>query len=171
MHIGMIAKAGNENTGVGRYTYELANTLDALGHLVTIIHPVSPLPHGWANRIRKSLGLDLKAFFETYPVWANYPQADVYHLASQNLATLMIFHPPPGETVVTVHDIIPWQVRHDPELGIYRHRFEEIFDYLAMKGLQKVDAIISDSDYTGQELEIALELSVRIRKTVPIGVR
>lgn len=171
MHIGLIMKASDKNTGVGRYSFELANSLVALGHRVSTIHPVFPLPNFWVNRIRKRFGLDLKAFFETYPVWANYPQADVYHLASQNLATLMIFHPPPGETVVTVHDIIPWQVRHDPELGIYRHKFEEIFDYLAMKGLQKADGMIYDSDYTSQELEKALELSVRIKKTVPIGVR
>lgn len=171
MHIGLIRKAGNKNTGVGRYAFELANSMVALGHRVTIIHPVFPFPDDWVHRIRKWLGMDLKAFFENYPVWAKYPQADIYHLSSQNLATLLLFHPPPGKTVVTVHDIIPRQVRNDPELRIYRNSLEELFDYLSMKGLRKADAILYNSNTTRQELGTVLDLPIRIKKTVYIGVR
>lgn len=42
------------------------------------------------------LGLDARAFFSTYPVWARYPPADVYHLTSQNLASLLLFRRPPA---------------------------------------------------------------------------
>ena len=106
MRIVLIAKPGHENTGVGRYSIKLRAALQALGHEVLVVHPTVPLP-GWLVRaVRRLLGWDLQAFFENYPVWARYPSADVYHITSQNLATLLFFQLSPIPTIVTVHDII-----------------------------------------------------------------
>ena len=107
MRIALIAKPGHENTGVGRYTSQLRAALEVLGHEVVVLHPAIPLPEGLVRVVRRRLGWDLEAFFDTYPVWVRYPKADVYHVTSQNLATLLLLRRPPGPTVVTVHDIIP----------------------------------------------------------------
>jgi glycosyltransferase involved in cell wall biosynthesis len=170
MHIVLIAKPGHENSGVGRYTRELSKALDSLGLKVTIIHPVVPLPGFLIKIVKHFAGWDLEAFFYNYPLWERYPQADLYHLTSQNLATLMIFHRPPGRTVVTVDDIIPWLVRDDPELRSYRNGFAEIFDRLAMKGLRRVDGILCISDFSLYTLEKALDPPVKIKKTILLGV-
>ena len=170
MRIVLVAKPGHENTGVGRYACELSSALVALGYDVTIIHPLIPFPAFLLEPLKNLLGWDLQAFFHTYPLWARYPQADLYHLTSQNLATLMHFHPPPGNTVVTVQDIIPWQVRENPELSVYNHKLAKFFDFLAMKGLHKVDGILFISDFSRQALEKALDLPAKIKKTVLLGV-
>lgn len=148
MRIALIAKPGHENTGVGRYADQLRAALEALGHEVLVVHPVVPLPGALVRFVRRWLEWDLTAFFNNYPVWARYPPADIYHITSQNLATLMLFRRPPGKTVITVHDIIPWLVRDDPELRTYNHVLDEWFDLLALKGINHADALIADSDFS-----------------------
>src|SRR5690606_38951575 len=103
--------------------------------------------------VQKLLGWDLSAFFNNYPVWARYPDADVYHITSQNLATIMLLRRPPGATVITAHDIIPWMVRDDSDMRIYEHRFAEWFDRLALIGLHRADALLSDSAFTRETLQ------------------
>lgn len=152
MRIALIAKRGHEDTGVGRYAGQLRAALEALGHEVLIVHPIVPLPQMLVRVIRRLLGWDLVAFFNTYPVWARYPQADVYHITSQNLATLLLLRRPPGPTVITVHDIIPWLVRNDPELRIHDHWLAEWFDRVALAGLRRADGLIADSEFTRRSL-------------------
>jgi hypothetical protein len=119
---------------------------------VIVVHPVVPLPRQLVRGVRRLLGWDLQEFFVTYPIWARYPQAELYHLTSQNLATLLLLRSPPGPTVVTVHDIIPWLVRKDPELRTYEHFAAEFFDRLALRGLCQADVLIVVSEYTRQTL-------------------
>lgn len=148
MHIALIAKPGHLDSGVGRYTQEHKKALEALGHRVTVVHPIVLLPSWLLNAIRSWTGWDLAAFFYNYPVWTRYPQSDIYHFTSQNMATLLLTRRPPGKAIVTVHDIIPWITRYDQELQVYRHRLEALFDYLAVMGIRRADAVIADSDYT-----------------------
>lgn len=169
MIIALIAKPGHENTGVGRYTRQLDAALEALGHEVLIVHPTVPLPGVLVRAVRLLLGWDLTAFFNSYPLWARYPQADVYHLTGQNLATLMLLRPPPGPTVITVHDIIPWLVRDDPELRHYDHRPAAWFDRLALAGLRRADTLIADSAYTKASLRRA-GVAGRCSTIVMLGV-
>ena len=153
MRIALIAKPGQADSGVGRYVYELERHLLALGHQVTMVHPVVPIP-GWVARaVRRWTGLDLEAFFQNYAVWARYPPADLYHLTSQNLATLMLFRLPPGSVVVTVHDIIPWLGRDNPELRTYQHGFDALFDWLAIQGLKRATVFLAPSGHTRETLE------------------
>lgn len=152
MRIALIAKAGHENTGVGRYTRQLGNALQTLGNEVVIVHPIIPLPGWLVKAVHRILGWDLGEFFNNYPVWVRYPQADIYHITSQNLATLMLFRRPPGKTVITVHDIIPWLVRDDQALRIYDHRLAEWFDRLALAGLRKANGLVAVSTFTQASL-------------------
>lgn len=169
MHIALISKPGHASTGVGRYTIELERHLRAEGHEVTVVHPLVPLP-AWLVGLMRRFGWDLKAFFNNYPIWASYPPADIYHITSQNLATLMLIRRPPGKTVITVHDIIPWLLRHDAQERVYHHRFDEWFDQLALKGIQKADAIVADSDFTAQSLSDEISLDEHKINTVMLGV-
>lgn len=150
MHVILIEKPGHANTGVGRYAVELAAAMRASGQRVTVVHPSLPLPRTLLRWIRRWLRMDVEAFFHNYPVWIRYPRGDVYHLTSQNLATLLLLRRPPGPTVVTVHDIIPWLVRDDPELSVYRHGLDRLLDRLAMWGVQRADALIADSHFTAE---------------------
>ena len=155
MRITLVTKPEHEDTGVGRYTAHLGTALEALGHEVLVVHPTVPLPGMLVRAVRRLLGWDMDAFFNNYPIWARYPPANVYHVTSQNLATLLLLRRPPGPTVVTVHDIIPWLVRDDPELRIYDHRVAEWFDRLALAGLRRADGLITDSAFTQQSLSRA----------------
>jgi len=168
MRVVLIAKPGHEATGVGRYSSELRAVLEALGHEVVVVHPTVPLPRTLLRVVWRLFGWDLETFFSSYPVWARYPKADVYHITSQNLATLLLLCRPPGKVVVTVHDIIPWLVRDHPGLRIYDHRIAAWFDRLALAGLQRADALVADSAFTQASLDQAgvLEKSVAI----PLGV-
>jgi len=152
MRIALIAKPGHENTGVGRYTAQLRAALEALGHEVVVVHPAAPVPGVVVRAAHRLLGWDLAAFFDNYPVWARYPRADVYHVTSQNLATLLLLRRPPGKTVVTVHDIIPWLLRDDPQLRVYNHRVAEWFDRLALVGLRRADGVVADSEFTRESV-------------------
>lgn len=171
MHIVLIAKHGHEDTGVGRYVRELSHSLQARGISITIVSPRVPLPCGLVVLLKRWLKWDLEAFFHNYPLWAHYPPADLYHLTSQNLASLLMICPPPGKTVITVHDIIPWVTRADKELRSYRHPLEAWFDRLAMQGVIKADAIITDSDHTRFDVEQELSINSDIpMETILLGL-
>lgn len=155
MRIALVAKPGQADSGVGRYTLRLAEALRGEGHEVLLVHPLVPVPYLLVRLLCRWPGWDLEAFFHNYAVWARYPRADIYHLTSQNLASLMILCRPPGLTVITVHDIIPWLVRDDPELRSYPRRWHELFDRAAMWGLQRADHLIADSTYSADSLSEA----------------
>ena len=157
MRIALITKLGSAETGLGRYSTELARGLGALGHDVTIVHPIIPIPAWLSRQLRRWLGFDVDAFLQNYPIWVRYPSADVYHFTSQNLATLLLFRRPrSGRIVVTVHDVIPWTVRRDPELRVYRHKLDELFDFLALRCVKRADAVLAVSEYTARSFADAV---------------
>ncbi|MCG8351027.1 MAG: glycosyltransferase family 4 protein [Chloroflexales bacterium] len=146
----LIAKPGHPNTGVGRYVRMLDHGLREDGVEVMQVTPVAPpLPDAAYASLRR-LRIDLRSFLLHYPLWANYPPADVYHVTSQNLATLLLLRRPTGRVIVTVHDIIPYMLRNDPQLCVYRTFADRLFDRLALLGLRRADHLIADSQYTRQ---------------------
>ena len=169
MRIALIAKRGHEDTGVGRYTGQLRAALEALEYEVLVVHPIVPIPHLLVKVVRRLLGWDLAAFFNNYPIWACYPQADVYHITSQNLATLLLLRRPPGPTIITVHDIIPWLLRNDAELRIYDHWMAEWFDRLALVGLRRTNWLVADSEFTQQSLSQLIQTAAHM-VVVELGV-
>jgi hypothetical protein len=152
VRISLISKPGHLDTGVGKYVVQLERTLVSLGHHVIVVVPFVPIPEFLIQWLKRWPGIDIEAFLYNYPLWARYPKADIYHFTSQNLATLLIFCPPPGKCIVTVHDLIPWLVKDDHKLRIYRHTIEKFFDRLAIMGMKKANGWIADSEFTGQTL-------------------
>jgi glycosyltransferase involved in cell wall biosynthesis len=166
----LIAKPGGAHTGVGRYVRMLHQGLSAQGAAVERIAPmVPPLPNAAYSAIRR-LGPDLRTFFLNYPLAAKYPSADVYHLTSQNLASLLLFRRPPGKIIVTVHDIIPFMVRNDPQLSSYRSAADRLFDRLAMAGLRRADRLIADSHATRSSVVEHLGIAPEQIAVVHLGI-
>jgi glycosyltransferase involved in cell wall biosynthesis len=54
--------------------------------------------------------------------------------------------------VVTVHDIVPYLVRDDPQQSTFSHPFDRFFDSLAMHSLRKADLLICVSACTARAL-------------------
>jgi glycosyltransferase involved in cell wall biosynthesis len=100
----------------------------------------------------RHVGADLNAFLSRYPARLAWPPADLYHLTAHTYAAALRFTPPPGPTVVTVHDIGPFLMRDSRELSGYRHRIHRWFDALAIRALADVDEIVAVSEWTKQTL-------------------
>lgn len=171
MRIALVIKPCSTDTGIGKYVFELIHALANLGHEVIPVYPILPFP-GWFSRlVRMWFGWDVEVFFQHYPVLARYPKADIYHLTSQNLGILLLIRKPPGLTVVTVHDVIPWMLRNDPDLRVYRHILDRIFDRMALCGVHRADRIITVSHFTTLSFIEATHLSHRRLTEVMQGIR
>ena len=158
MRVQVIARPTAGQTGMSRYTTCLVRGLRTVGTDVCLTQPAGPpFPLPLARALRRT-GLDVEAFFGSYPLRARLEPAGVYHLAGQTLATLLLFQRFPGPTVVTVLDIIPWLVRHDPALNTFGHGVDRFFYRLALAGLKRADAIVAISEYTKRTLVQALGL-------------
>jgi glycosyltransferase involved in cell wall biosynthesis len=161
MKVALIAKLGHLDSGVGRYVDRLVPALQAAGVEVILVYPRVPLPSWLLNFFKKAFHWDLEAFFLTYPIWITYPPADLYHFTSQNLASLLIFHPPPGKVIVTVHDLIASLIQRDWEVFVYRNFFHKIFDYISSHALKKADRCITVSEFTSKTLVESLQVSIQ----------
>lgn len=169
MKVHLVAKARGGVTGISRYVRELYCCLKAGGTDVQLVEPGSVKLPGFAEGVLQRRGLDAEAFFTTYPLSIHLNREGIVHLTSQNLATLLWFrHISP--VVVTVHDIIPYLLRNDPRLSIYRHRAHKFFDRLALLRLKKADAIIADSRYTGDTLVEHLGIEDQRIHVIHLGV-
>jgi glycosyltransferase involved in cell wall biosynthesis len=72
--------------------------------------------------------------------------------------------------VITVHDIVPYLVRNDPQQSTFRHPFDVWFDRLAMKGLKRADRLIAISQHTKTTLIEALGCPAEKIEVVLYGV-
>ncbi|MGH2457607.1 MAG: glycosyltransferase, partial [Chloroflexota bacterium] len=168
--VALVAKPSDPHTGVGRYAQTLRLALERAGASVVEVAPaVPPLPGAGYSAFRR-FGVDPRAFLTTYPIWARYPAATLYHLTSQNLASLLLFHPPPGKVVVTVHDIIPYLRRDQPRFRSDRTIADWTFDRLAMAGLRRADLLIAVSHDTRRCLVEHLEIPAARVEVVWQGV-
>src|SRR6266508_1532740 len=99
-HVALIAKPDAKTTGLGRYTQMIYTGLQKAGIEAARVAPaLPPLPDS-GYRLLRRLGLDMRTFLTNYPVWVQYPTADVYHFTSQNLATLLLLRRPKGAVAV-----------------------------------------------------------------------
>jgi len=146
VRIALVTKPDERMTGLLRYALSLHDELRAQGVDVALVHPRSPVPRILV-RAGRALGLDAAAFFGSYPVSVRLDGAEVCHLASQTLATLLLNRRRPP-VVVTVHDLIPQLVGDDPALSSYRRPVERLFDRLALQGLRRAAAIVAISEFT-----------------------
>jgi glycosyltransferase involved in cell wall biosynthesis len=127
-------------TGIGRYWRMLHGGLRVAGLDAVQVTPVLPRLPAAAYQLLELLGRDLRAFLTNYPLWCWYPDADIYHLAQQALASLLLIRRPRGKVIVTVHDIFPHLLRNDPWFR------------LAVLGLERADHLIAISHYTKRSL-------------------
>jgi len=146
--VALIKKPGRVDSGVGRYTAELEQSLISAGLELVEVFPIVPIPKGVIKLISRLICWDLHSFFITYPIWITYPRADIYHLTSQNLATLMIFHKPPGRTLLTVHDLINLEFKPAHKLRTSQKIAQYLFEQLVLIGIRKVEWLVLDSHFT-----------------------
>jgi|SRR5712692_2259454 glycosyltransferase involved in cell wall biosynthesis len=162
-------------TGTSRYVSSLLPELTRLGVDVHLMHPAMPLPlpGGWPLR---QAGIDISRFFAHYPLHMMRQDIDLYHLASQNLATLLMTQRFDRPVVVTVHDIIPYLTdksgdrNNSRHSSPYRHSLHRWFDHLAMKGLGRADILLADSEWTRRTLIESLGLSEQRIHVAPLGI-
>jgi glycosyltransferase involved in cell wall biosynthesis len=145
--VALITERSGPRTGIGRYVQMLYSGLEAAGVDVVQAMPRLPQLPNVSYRIFGLLGRDLQAFLTNYPMWSAYPEADVYHLATQTLASLLLFRRPKGRVVVTVHDIFPYMLRKDSQLRS-PYGTDHFYHRLAMAGLRRADHLIAVSHYT-----------------------
>ncbi|MBK9122101.1 MAG: glycosyltransferase family 4 protein [Chloroflexi bacterium] len=169
MRVKLIAKNAGEISGISNYARQLHAAYQAAGLDSSLDSPdPTPIP-GWVARAAKALGYDVSAFFRSYPLTVQDASDTIVHLTSQTLGTTLTFRRP-ERTVITVHDILPYMLRNVPELSHYRHRAERFFDSLAMRNLNRADAIVADSAYTKHTLIDVLNISDERIHVVHLGI-
>jgi glycosyltransferase involved in cell wall biosynthesis len=165
----LVSKPGSRSTGIGRYAWEIERGLRDAGVDVRAARLTTPLPRIGQRAIRR-LGYDVEAFTRSYPVRADVRPGWITHLTSQTLATLLLTQRLPRPVIVTVHDILPYVLRDDPELSTYRHRLDRTMDALAMRALKRADHLVAVSAFTRQALVDQLEIDTDRITVIPNGV-
>jgi glycosyltransferase involved in cell wall biosynthesis len=165
----LFAKHEPTLTGTARYAAALADELARLGWRVRGRASRSPLP-GWLGAAARRRGFDLAAVWASYPLVPPRADGSVLHLTSQTVATAVALARPPGPLVVTVHDILPWVLRHDPELATLRQPLDRALYRLALRGLAAADLLLADSRATADDLSRELGVRDDALAVVPLGV-
>src|SRR5262245_9765448 len=147
----LIAGPSGPNTGIGRYVQMLQAGLREAGVDTVRVSPTLPTLPTVAYSLFRLLGRDLRKFLTNYPLWLNYPKANTYHVTEQALGSLLLFARPKGRVVVTIHDIFPYIVRNDPQVGS-PYGSEHLSYRLPMAGLKRADHLIAVSEYTKQSI-------------------
>lgn len=146
LRVQLVNKSSSPRTGIGRYAYELERGLRERGINWRLAALRSPVPA--LVSLGRRLGYDPEAFFRSYPLRSDVFSGCITHLTTQTLGVLLLLQRLPRPVIVTVHDILPYLLRHDPELRIYRHPADRLMDALAMRGLKRADHLIANSQFT-----------------------
>jgi glycosyltransferase involved in cell wall biosynthesis len=154
--IQIVVRHYEEKFGLARYTTAILQALGETGTPHSLISPNYPLPVRAAHGLLTHFGFDVQRFFTTYPVAVSLDRKALKHLTAQQMATLLWTKAGIHPVVITVHDIVPYLVRHDPEQSTFRHPFDVWFDKLAMEGLKRADWLIAISQFTKKTLVEAL---------------
>jgi glycosyltransferase involved in cell wall biosynthesis len=145
------------DTGIGRYVQMLDRGLREAGVDATTVSPSIPRLPNASYRALRLMGRDLDAFLRNYPLWSVYPDAEIYHLTGQTLASLLLFRRPKGDVVVTVHDLFPYVLRRSPR-GRALYGTDRTYYRLVNAGLKRADHLIANSEYTKQSIIDVLRL-------------
>ena len=168
MQVCLIARPDRQVTGLRRYSDTLEEYLRSHGITTYRRAPTTPVPAPLAHAIRR-LGRDVDTFFQTYPVTCQFDQADIYHLTSETLATLLLFTRT-RPTIVTVHAFFTYLLRNQPELMMYDHPFHRWFDLLTVRGLRRAHTIIAVSEYVRETLIQHLGIPASRIRVIPEAV-
>jgi glycosyltransferase involved in cell wall biosynthesis len=170
MKIQLLARPYERMIGLARYVVSLQAALTRIGVDYSCVQPSYPLPLRMAGFLARPLGYDFQTFFTNYPVDAPLDRGALTHLTTQMMACLLSFKPGLRRVVVTVHDIVPYLVRNDPQQNTFRHIFDRSFDQLAMQNLRKADLVIAISTYTKKMLVEHLACSPERIRVVLYGL-
>lgn len=146
----LIDREGPDTTGLGRYSQALGVHLDRAGVNARRGVPRRPLPRP-VTALARRVGWDLDAFFRSYPLAGDWTDGEVYHATSETLASVFAFSRP-VRSVVTVHAFFSYLLRRSPELSMYHHVFDRLFDRIAARGLRRAKAIIAVSHFVEEAL-------------------
>jgi glycosyltransferase involved in cell wall biosynthesis len=145
LSVQLIAKRDSMTTGLSRYGDTLMRHLADARLEVTMRFADYPMPE-LTVKLGRRLGWDVRAFWESYPLWGSLAGGDLHHLTSETLATLLLISKK-RPTIVTVHGLLSYLLRDDRELSTHNHQLDRWFDSLAVRGLHRADAIIAVSSY------------------------
>lgn len=165
----LFAKREPSVTGTSRYTAALARELAGLGWRTVVRDSRAPWP-SWLVGLAGRGGIDPAAFWSSYPLVPPIPRGQLCHLTGQTIASAISVVRLPVPTVVTVHDVVPWLTRHDPELATLRSPIDRAFYRLALRGVERADRIIADSAFTAASLGTILPGCADRIRVVPLGV-
>lgn len=170
MKIQLLVRQYTRMIGIARYVTGLQASLSQMGVDYTCVEPSYPFPVRLGDRLLRPLGYDVNTFFTNYPVAAKLDKHAVKHLTSQMMGSLLAFKPGMKKVAITVHDIVPYLVRNDPNQSTFRHPFDRFFDQLAMKNLREADLLMVDSAYTGELLVNHLLIARDQIRVVQLGL-
>jgi glycosyltransferase involved in cell wall biosynthesis len=169
LRVQLVAKPGSAMTGIGRYAAEISRELEHVGVDLHHAQLRDPVPAS-VKRLGRRIGYDLEAFAKSYPLRASVRPGYLTHLTSQTLAILLLSQRLPPPVVVTVHDILPYLLRDNQELCVYRHKLDRTIDGLAMRGLRRADRLIAVSHYTKRTITEALGMCPERIDVVHLGI-
>ncbi len=158
-------------SGTSRYVATLSDALRALDPADLEIVTSTAQPPAALLRfapLAARIGWDLPTFFNSYPTHIPAQMQAITHLTTQTLGIALLGRR--RSAIVTVHDIIPYMLRHDRELCSYNHPAQRLCDYLAMRGLKRAAWLIADSQYTKQMVVEHLGYPARRISVVPLAV-
>jgi glycosyltransferase involved in cell wall biosynthesis len=138
--------------GLAWYSAALQKYYSKLGVDYRLIQPNLPLPIRSVHSLAKPFGYDIEAFFTLFPISAKFQKNTVKHFTTQQMASLLTFRRDLHPVIITVHDIIPYLVRDDPEQNEYHRYVDRWMDGLAINHLKFADCIITVSEYTRKML-------------------
>lgn len=158
-------------SGLTRYATALLAALQALEVPPQFSLMATDLP-GWLRPLSLAgalLGLDVTTFFQNYPVALPHNQAQIAHLTSENLASVLTWRKM-SPVVVTVHGLFGYLLRNDPFLRTYSHGVEAWIDQRSVQGLCRADHLVCVSQYLANRLINELGISRQRISVIPEAV-
>ena len=156
--------------GLAWYAASLQKYLAKLNVDFELTTPNYPFLLKTAHSLCKPLGYDIKTFFNIYPVSSHFHKDTIKHFTAQQMASLLTFERDLHPVIITVHDIIPYMMRDNPELTDLHNFYDRWMDTLAMSNLRRADRIIADSDYTRRMLIEKLRISTEKIRVILLGL-
>jgi glycosyltransferase involved in cell wall biosynthesis len=170
MQLELLVRSYARMIGLARYTVSLRTFLERAGVAYQAVEPVYPLPVKVAHAALRPFGHDVRTFFTTFPVSAPLSRGAVKHFTAQMMASLYSFQPGLEKVVITVHDIVPYMTRDDPEQNVLKHFYDRWMDDRSMNNLRRADRLICISRCTANMLVEKLGCSPEKIRVIPNGL-
>lgn len=143
MQVNLISFRSEVVTGLSRYAQTLLEHMDDALEMRSVV-PDPQIP-SIVRQLGNRINLDAQGFLRQYPVTLKQAPADLYHIASENLGTLLL-RKTMSPVVVTVHGLQDYILRDTP-YNMYAHPAARFFDQLSVNGILKAEHLIFVSRY------------------------